>query len=233
MILKRLTTCFLVALAAGGCLSHEVSKKESNPLSLKSVGPLVVKPELGLALDGWAGISMSLALRYSAWSADAKTFVLCNGDCALEDVATGKVEIMPLGEDFEYDGRPITEYPPFAERFRALGIPAPAGQWSYADDFVLTWSSVPDKDDPYLFSSLRFSLKDRATGEPIPFATFSAEGETEVRSIVPWSVSLSPDGRWLAVVVLYQDGQSLTLKKELFSVDALVAKIFPQAANAT
>jgi hypothetical protein len=187
-------------------------------------GPLAVEPPLPVHVDGWPGMSLFENLISFGFTADGKLFANChpgNGlhkTCDLLDADHHVARTVSSSVDYG-DSHPSKDDPEIAKQLAPLGVPAPEGEFRYAEDLLVSWTAPSDKE-------LRFFLREKTTGVQTPIATF----ESEMR-LAPHRVVVSPDGHRLAIVVYVVGGPPLTTDAQLVDADAAASAAYESAAR--
>lgn len=187
-----------------------------------SPGKLRMVPDFKCCTNyAYAGMSMDGSQQLAAFSADSKSFIRCNYECEIIDVATGSRVATAKKQRQGVDGSPISEDSAIAPVLSKLGAPAEEGHWPY-DELILTWSITQD------CRAVTVYLVETSTG----IERAVARVVDDRFMVLPSHVVLSPDSRWLAVIFKKIGGPPYFWEPVLVDVHKAAATLFAKVADA-
>jgi hypothetical protein len=198
----------------------------SPPPPAVHLAPLRVRPAFStLQYSGWAGASIWEGLLAHGWTADSSLFVHCRAadwlpkrftrGCFLIDPARNKIARTLVSTE-DYGGGHGLRDASLAKELEPLGFPAKPGMLREGDAVSLVWEAKGDGPN-----ELDFFLENDATKKRAPLESFRGT------HVFPRDAQMSPDGRYLALIVSVVDGPPMGTLSSVIAVEPALKSLLP------
>jgi len=223
----------------GECVSLRVAgEADTRGVPMPKDGGLFVWPAVDCgAVDGWAGVSYAQWGLAGGFSADGKSYLHCGNDatgCQLITVKDAKAKALAPKGNLDDAPSGIFADKAIAPTVKRLKIPGAVGAWPDANLMVSWLVAVTKGSDGTLPTRLTYVLRENTTGTEIELTHFDAPSSTEAAAggyVIPSAVTLSPDGKTLALRAETQQGQSLQERVILVALTPKLAELYEAAAD--